>query len=38
MLGEKTEYEPMCRECYKKAMEEDRRNAQSKDLFEDLRP
>ena len=38
MLGEKTEYEPLCRECYQKAMEEDRRNAQSKDLFEDLRP
>lgn len=34
LLGEKTEYEPLCRDCYKKAMEEDARNARSKDIFE----
>lgn len=26
MLGEKEEYEPLCRECYKKAIEEERKN------------
>ncbi len=35
MLGEKMEYEPLCRECYQKAVEEDRRNAMSRDLFEE---
>lgn len=34
MLGEKTEYEPLCRECYKKAVEEDQRNARSGNLFD----
>lgn len=34
MLGEKAEYEPLCRECYRKAIEEDARNARSGDLFE----
>lgn len=38
MLGEKTEYEPLCRDCFQKATEEDQRNANSKDLFEDLNP
>lgn len=37
MLGEKTEYEPLCRVCYKKALDEDRRNALSQDLFEGIR-
>lgn len=36
MLGEKSEYEPLCRECYQKAMEEDHRNAMSGNLFENL--
>jgi thymidine kinase len=35
MLGEKDEYEPLCRECFKKALEEDQRNARSKNLFEE---
>lgn len=35
MLGEKEEYEPLCRDCFKKALEEDRRNAHSKNLFEE---
>ncbi len=35
LLGEKMEYEPLCRECYQKAVKEDRRNAMSRDLFED---
>lgn len=35
MLGEKDEYEPLCRDCFKKALEEDRRNARSKNLFEE---
>lgn len=35
MLGEKMEYEPLCRNCFQKAIEEDKRNALSKDLFED---
>lgn len=34
LLGEKEEYEPLCRECYKQAVEEDKRNERSKDLFE----
>ena len=34
MLGEKMEYEPLCRECYRKAIAEDTRNARSKNLFE----
>ena len=34
MLGEKTEYEPLCRECFQKAIAEDERNARSKNLFE----
>ena len=34
MLGEKMEYEPLCRECYRKAIAEDERNARSKNLFE----
>lgn len=34
MLGEKSEYEPLCRECYRKATEEDARNARSGNLFE----
>lgn len=33
MLGEKMEYEPLCRECFKKALIDDKRNAQSKSLF-----
>ncbi len=34
MLGEKEEYEPLCRDCFKKAIEEDQRNARSKSLFD----
>lgn len=34
MLGEKDEYEPLCRECFRKALEEDKRNAKSKNIFE----
>ncbi len=34
MLGEKMEYEPLCRECYRKAIAEDECNARSKNLFE----
>lgn len=34
MLGEKEEYEPLCRDCFKKALEEDERNSRSKSLFE----
>jgi thymidine kinase len=26
VLGEKTEYEPLCRECYQKALEEEKIN------------
>lgn len=29
MLGEQGEYEPLCRECYRKAVEEERRNGSS---------
>ncbi len=36
LLGEKMEYEPLCRDCFQKALEEDRRNAQSKDIFEGI--
>jgi thymidine kinase len=36
LLGEKTEYEPLCRDCFKRALDEDRRNAQSKDIFENI--
>lgn len=35
MLGEKMEYEPLCRDCFQKALEEDRRNALSKNLFDE---
>lgn len=38
MLGEKMEYEPLCRSCFQKALEEDRRNAQSRSLFEHVAP
>lgn len=34
MLGEKDEYEPLCRECFRKALEEDKRNEKSRNLFE----
>lgn len=34
LLGEKEEYEPLCRECYKKAVEEDKRNEMSKNIFD----
>lgn len=34
MLGEKEEYEPLCRECFRKALEEDKRNERSKNIFE----
>jgi thymidine kinase len=34
LLGEKTEYEPLCRECYQKAIEEDMRNAKSRNIFD----
>ena len=34
LLGEKMEYEPLCRDCFKRAIEEDERNARSKNLFE----
>lgn len=33
MLGEKTEYEPLCRHCFQQAVAEDRRNALSNDIF-----
>lgn len=36
MLGEKMEYEPLCRECYQKALAEDHRNALSGNLFENI--
>ena len=36
MLGEKTEYEPLCRDCYQRAMEEDHRNALSGNLFDEV--
>lgn len=34
LLGEKDEYEPLCRDCFRKALEEDKRNERSKNLFE----
>lgn len=34
MLGEKQEYEPLCRECFQKALLEDRRNELSKNIFD----
>ena len=34
MLGEKTEYEPLCRDCFQKALEQDHLNAISGNLFE----
>lgn len=34
MLGEKEEYEPLCRECFRKALEEDERNSHSRNIFE----
>lgn len=34
MLGEKQEYEPLCRDCFQKALLDDKRNAQSRNLFE----
>lgn len=33
MLGEKQAYEPLCRDCYQKAVAEDKRNAMSGNLF-----
>lgn len=34
MLGEQEEYEPLCRNCFRKALEEDERNSRSRNLFE----
>ena len=34
MLGEKEEYEPLCRECFQKALLEDKRNELSKNIFD----
>lgn len=34
MLGEKDEYEPLCRDCFRKALEEDKRNERSRNIFE----
>lgn len=34
MLGEKMEYEPLCRDCFQKAMDEDHLNAISGNLFD----
>lgn len=34
LLGEKEEYEPLCRECFRKALEEDERNSRSRNIFE----
>ncbi len=36
MLGEKTEYEPLCRDCFQKALAEDHRNSLSGNLFENI--
>lgn len=33
LLGEKMEYEPLCRDCFNKALAEDNRNAMSKSIF-----
>lgn len=38
MLGEKMEYEPLCRECFQKAVAEDHRNALSGNLFDQVEP
>lgn len=38
MLGEKMEYEPLCRECFDKALAEDHRNALSGNLFDQTEP
>ena len=38
MLGEKLEYEPLCRDCFQKAVEEDHRNSMSGNLFENIEP
>lgn len=32
MLGEESEYEPLCRECYRKAVEEERKAARMQDI------
>lgn len=34
MLGEKEKYEPLCRDCFRKALEEDERNARSRNIFD----
>lgn len=34
VLGEKEKYEPLCRECYRKALEEDERNSRSRNIFD----
>lgn len=34
MLGEKEEYEPLCRDCFRKALEEDERNSRSRNIFD----
>lgn len=36
MLGKNQEYEPLCRECFRKALEEDHRNALSGNLFDHI--
>ena len=36
MLGEKSEYEPLCRSCFQKAVEADRLNALSGNLFDSV--
>lgn len=36
MLGEKMEYEPLCRDCFQKALAEDHRNSLSGNLFENI--
>lgn len=35
LLGEKMEYEPLCRDCFQKALKEDKRNSLSKNLFDE---
>ena len=35
MFGKKRENEPLCRDCFQKALEEDKRNALSKNLFDE---
>lgn len=34
MLGEKMEYEPLCRDCFRKALEEDERNTHTRNIFD----